>query len=191
MRYIAIVFTSFFMCGSSLAASVTATSIPELASALNKRFDVMKDVAGYKLANGLPVEDLPREKKVLQQTQVFAQAAMLDADSIRDFIHAQMTIGKAIQYRYLDSWRIKPETHTQPKALEKVRAHILELDNQILNLISQQLLAGGGFNKEQNGMLQQRLDDKHISEWEKRLLIENLAKIKRGADLRSGSSVIN
>lgn len=179
MRYLAIVFTSFFMCGSSLAASVTATSIPELADAINQRLEVMKDVAGYKLANGLLVEDLPREEKVLKQTQHFADAAKLDPRSIEGFIHAQMMVSKAIQYRYLDRWRIKSENNWQPKSLPTVREHILKLDNRILNLISQQLLVGGGFSQEQTEMLREQLDDKQISAWEKTLLIDYLVQIKR------------
>ncbi|WP_148242079.1 gamma subclass chorismate mutase AroQ [Enterobacter asburiae] len=179
MRYLAIVFTSFFMCGSSLAASVTATSIPDLADAINQRFEVMKDVAGYKLIKGLPVEDLPREEKVLKQTQRFAEEAKLDPLSIEGYIHAQMMVSKAIQYRYLDSWRIKPESHWQPKSLPSVREHILELDNRILDLISQQLLAGGGFSHQQTDMLRQLLDGRQISAWEKTLLIDNIVRITR------------
>lgn len=179
MRYLAIVFTSFFMCGSSLAASVTATSIPDLADAINQRFDVMKDVAGYKLANGLPVEDLPREEKVLRQTQHFADAAKLDPLSIEGFIHAQMMVSKAIQYRYLDRWRIKPENNWQPKSLQTVREQILKLDSRILDLISQQLLLGGGFSHAQTEALRQELDGKQISEWEKTVLIDYLVRIKR------------
>lgn len=179
MRYFAIVVSSILMCGSSLATSVNAATLPELAEALNTRFDVMKDVAGYKAANHLPVEDLPREKNVLLKAQSAARDAMLDPQSIDAFVQTQMAVSKNIQYRYLDRWRLQPEKEWQPRPLAQVRAEILELDNTILNLISRQILTGGGFSEEQGRMLTQLLDDKEITALEKAQLIGALGKIKR------------
>lgn len=179
MRYFAIVVSSILMCGSSLATSVNAATLPELAEALNTRFDVMKDVAGYKAANHLPVEDLPREKNVLLKAQSAARDAMLDPQSIDAFVQTQMAVSKNIQYRYLDRWRLQPEKEWQPRPLAQVRAEILELDNTILNLISRQILTGGGFSEEQGRMLAQLLDDKEITALEKAQLIGALGKIKR------------
>ncbi|KLP57641.1 chorismate mutase [Enterobacter genomosp. O] len=179
MRYFAIVVSSILMCGSSLAASVNSANVPELAEALNTRFAVMKDVAGYKAANHLPVEDLPREKNVLLKAQSAARDAMLAPQSIDTFVQTQMAISKNIQYRYLDRWRLQPEKEWQPRPLAQVRAQILELDNTILNLISRQILTGGGFSEEQGRMLAQLLDDKEITALEKAQLIGALGKIKR------------
>lgn len=179
MQYFAIVVSSILMCGSSLVTSVNAASLPELAEALNTRFDVMKDVAGYKAANRLPVEDLPREKNVLLKAQSAARDAMLDPQSIDAFVQTQMAISKNIQYRYLDRWRVQPEKAWQPRPLTQVRAQILELDNTILNLISRQILTGGGFGEEQDRMLSRLLNDKQISDLEKAQLIDALGKIKR------------
>ncbi|EMC0022870.1 chorismate mutase [Enterobacter cloacae] len=179
MRYFAIVVSSILMCGSSLAASVNSATIPELADALNTRFEVMKDVAGYKAANQLPVEDLPREKEVLLKAQNAARDAMLDPESIEEFVQTQMAVSKNIQYRYLDRWRLQPEKAWQPRPLAEVRAQILELDNAILNLISRQILTGGGFGEEQDRTLAQLINDKQISPLEKAQLIDALGKIKR------------
>jgi chorismate mutase len=179
VRYFAVVVSSILMCGSSLAASVNAATLPELAEALNTRFEVMKDVAGYKAANHLPVEDLPREKNVLLKAQDAARDVMLDPKSIDAFVQTQMAVSKNIQYRYLDSWRLQPEKGWQPRPLAEVRAQILDLDNTILNLISRQIMTGGGFGEEQDRTLSRLLNDKQISSLEKAQLIDALGKIKR------------
>lgn len=179
MRYFAVVVSSILMCGSSLAASVNSATIPELAKALNTRFEVMKDVAGYKAANHLPVEDLPREKNVLMKAKDAARDAMLAPESIDAFIQTQMAVSKNIQYRYLDRWRLHPEKGWQPRPLTEVRAQILELDNTILNIISRQIMTGGGFDEEQERQLSRLLNDTQISALEKTQLIEALGKIKR------------
>jgi chorismate mutase len=179
VRYFAVVVSSILMCGSSLAASVNAATLPELAEALNTRFEVMKDVAGYKAANHLPVEDLPREKNVLLKAQDAARDVMLDPKSIDAFVQTQMAVSKNIQYRYLDRWRLQPEKGWQPRPLAEVRAQILDLDNTILNLISRQIMTGGGFGEEQDRTLSRLLNDKQISSLEKAQLIDALGKIKR------------
>ncbi|EOZ4637396.1 chorismate mutase [Enterobacter cloacae] len=179
MRYFAVVVSSILMCGSSLAASVNSATLPELAEALNTRFEVMKDVAGYKAANHLPVEDLPREKNVLLKAEAAARDVMLDPQSIDAFVQTQMAVSKNIQYRYLDRWRLQPEKAWHPRPLAEVRAQILELDNTILNLISRQIMTGGGFGDEQERILTQLLNDKQLSVLEKVQLIDALRKIKR------------
>ncbi|EPF3215182.1 chorismate mutase [Enterobacter hormaechei] len=179
MRYFTVVVSSILMCGSSLAASVNSATLPELAEALNTRFEVMKDVAGYKAANHLPIEDLPREKNVLLKAEDAARDAMLDPQSIDAFVQTQMAVSKNIQYRYLDRWRLQPEKAWQPRPLAEVRAQILELDNTILNLISRQIMTGGGFGDEQERILTQLLNDKQLSVLEKVQLIDALRKIKR------------
>lgn len=179
MRYFTVVVSSILMCGSSLAASVNSATLPELAEALNTRFEVMKDVAGYKAANHLPIEDLPREKNVLLKAEDAARDAMLDPQSIDAFVQTQMAVSKNIQYRYLDRWRLQPEKAWQPRPLAEVRAQILELDNTILNLISRQIMTGGGVGDEQERILTQLLNDKQLSVLEKVQLIDALRKIKR------------
>lgn len=179
MRYFTVVVSSILMCGSSLAASVNSATLPELAEALNTRFEVMKDVAGYKAANHLPIEDLHREKNVLLKAEDAARDAMLDPQSIDAFVQTQMAVSKNIQYRYLDRWRLQPEKAWQPRPLAEVRAQILELDNTILNLISRQIMTGGGFGDEQERILTQLLNDKQLSVLEKVQLIDALRKIKR------------
>ncbi|MCK7172501.1 chorismate mutase [Enterobacter cloacae] len=179
MRYFAVVVSSILMCGSSLAASVNSATLPELAEALNTRFEVMKDVAGYKAANHLPVEDLPREKNVLLKAQSAARDVMLDPQSIDAFVQTQMAVSKNIQYRYLDRWRLQPEKAWQPRPLADVRAQILQLDNTILNLISRQIMTGGGFGEEQDRQLSGLLNTNQISALEKAQLIDALGEIKR------------
>lgn len=104
---------------------------------------------------------------------------MLDPQSIDAFVQTQMAVSKNIQYRYLDRWRLQPEKAWQPRPLAEVRAQILQLDNTILNLISRQIMTGGGFGEEQDRQLSGLLNDKQISALEKAQLIDALGEIKR------------
>lgn len=54
-----------FMCFSSLAQ---AYQYDQTARLINERLSYMKDVAGYKAEQHLPIEDLTQEKKVLDQS---------------------------------------------------------------------------------------------------------------------------
>ncbi|SUE07179.1 Monofunctional chorismate mutase precursor [Pantoea agglomerans] len=59
-HFVAIFFSSLFMCSNVFAGSVSSVSLGSLSSALNERMQVMKAVAGYKALHHLPIEDLPR-----------------------------------------------------------------------------------------------------------------------------------
>lgn len=65
MHSFAIFLSSLFMCSTVFASSVTSVSLGELSSALNERMLLMPAVAGYKAQHHLPVEDLSREKVVI------------------------------------------------------------------------------------------------------------------------------
>lgn len=90
---------------SALADGGTA-----LGELVNQRLAYMKDVAGYKAQQHLPIEDLAQEARVLASTQAEAERLGLDPLSVRPFILAQMDAAKAIQYRYRADWLAQPES---------------------------------------------------------------------------------
>lgn len=99
----------------------------------------MKDVAGYKAYNHLAIEDLSQEAKVLSSSMLEAEKLMLDGESVKPFIQAQMDAAKAIQYRYRADWLSVPEKGWQPAPLEQVRAKISASNTDILTKISNKL----------------------------------------------------
>lgn len=100
----------------ALLIACCLTSFPALADGaaaigelVNQRLSLMKDVAGYKAQQHLPIEDLAQEAKVLASAQAEAGRLGLEPASVRPFIAAQMDAAKAIQYRYRADWLASPE----------------------------------------------------------------------------------
>lgn len=106
----------------ALLIACCLTSFPALADGgaaigelVNQRLSLMKDVAGYKAQQHLPIEDLAQEAKVLANAQAEAGRLGLEPTSVRPFITAQMDAAKAIQYRYRADWLASPESDWQPR----------------------------------------------------------------------------
>jgi len=175
MHSIMLFLSLFCVASSAFASPDPATS---LATVINQRMQVMKDVAGYKAAHHLPVEDLVREQKVMSAAQAEAEAAGVDPQSVAPFIQAQMDVAKAIQYRYLADWLSRPEPQWQPADLGDVRKRISEYDKRILDTFSQQLNAGGFSDRERAQMLH-LLNAPQLSDADKQRLMDSLALIKR------------
>jgi chorismate mutase len=178
MAYIIIFLSSLFMVGSVFAASVSAVAISSLSTAMNDRMIEMKNVAAFKAAHHLPVEDLERENKVVSLAQDEAADAGLDPHSVLPFIKAQMDVAKAIQYRYFADWLSHPDADEKPESLDKIRANISAQDKKIVNNISQRLMVGE-FNEEDKSELLILLQAPHLTESDKDSLIRGLSTIKR------------
>ncbi len=132
-----------------LSCSATALAAPvmdsDVASLINQRLSYMKDVAGYKAANHLAIEDLPQEEKVLASAVQQAEKLGLAGESVKPFVQAQMDAAKAIQYRYRADWLSTPEQGWQPLPLDQVRSKINVLSASILSGIRGQLAEGKPF----------------------------------------------
>jgi len=66
---------------------------------LARRMAFMPFVAGAKAKLALPIEDLPREKIVLDSASLSAQKAGLPETAARDFFALQIELSKAVQRR--------------------------------------------------------------------------------------------
>jgi chorismate mutase len=129
-----IVVSSFF-----ISVTAQAQQCGQTAPLINARLGYMKDIAGYKAENHLPVEDRIQEEKVLNNAMTEAESLGLSGESIKPFMVAQINAAKAIQYRYRADWLSQPEKDWQPKPLDKVRPHIGVLSTQILEQIAKEL----------------------------------------------------
>ncbi|MBK0127661.1 chorismate mutase [Pantoea sp. S61] len=162
-----------------LSCSATALAAPainsDVASLINQRLSYMKDVAGYKAVNHLPVEDLPQEDKVLASAVQQAEKLGLAGESVKPFVQAQMDAAKAIQYRYRADWLSTPEQGWQPLPLDQVRTRINALSARILNGISEQLAQGKPFTDKPAFL--HALDQAHLEQGDKTRLWEALQKI--------------
>ncbi|MHC6185856.1 chorismate mutase [Acinetobacter sp. X9] len=135
-----------FMCFSSLAQ---ASQYTQTARLVNERLAYMKDVAGYKAEQHLPIEDLTQEKKVLDQSLSEAESLGLNSETVKPFIVTQMNVAKAIQYRYRADWLSSPESNWKPQDLSEVRLKISSLNTELLKNIAYELKKN--HNKEPHG----------------------------------------
>lgn len=171
-------FSSLFVCSNVFAGSVSSVSLITLSKSLNERMQVMKEVAGYKAQHHLPVEDLPREQRVMDSMLKDAQQAGLDPRSVAPFVHALMNASKAIQYRYLADWLSAPDNDAPVRDLADTRQQIQQLDTQLMRAISQQLMSGG-FHEADSAWLASQLSAPHLSQRDKHALLASLSLIQQ------------
>ncbi|EPH7220056.1 chorismate mutase [Serratia marcescens] len=160
------------------------TSFPALADGgaaigelVNQRLSLMKDVAGYKAQQHLPIEDLAQEAKVLANAQAEAGRLGLEPASIRPFITAQMDAAKAIQYRYRADWLASPESDWQPRPLAQVRVEIGQLSSRILQRLAARLRAGP-LDAADRAAFMASVEQVNLSAADKRRLADALLAVK-------------
>ncbi|CAI0888576.1 Secreted chorismate mutase precursor [Serratia quinivorans] len=150
-----------------------------LGELVNQRLAYMKDVAGYKAQQHLPIEDLAQESKVLAGAQAEAERLGLDPLTVRPFILAQMDAAKAIQYRFRADWLAQPENDWQPRPLDSVRPQIAELSSRILQRLAQQLKTGPLTEAARNSFIH-TLTQTNLSEADKQRLFTALLAVRAG-----------
>ncbi|MGI2028453.1 gamma subclass chorismate mutase AroQ [Endozoicomonas acroporae] len=145
---------------------------------INQRLTYMKDVALFKDTNGLAVEDLTREKKVLEKARRDAEKAGLDPDSIQHFFQAQMNAAKAIQQGYIDQWSSARPANKKHRDLDsEVRPRLIELGDQIVGQISAYLKNGGTFDNNMQKDFVRSVNATHLSEDDKEKMFKCLQRI--------------
>jgi cyclohexadienyl dehydratase len=111
-----------------LGAESGWTPVDHLIDLLARRLALMPAVAAYKRANGLPIEDKPREAIVLQEALDAATAAGLEKESVRALFAEQIELAKAVQQR---------ATAVPPLDLDTVlRPELSRLGDRILSALA-------------------------------------------------------
>lgn len=103
--------------------------LDHLSDLLARRMAFMPLVAGAKAKAGLPIEDAPREKVVLDAAVESARRAGLPEAPVRDFFALQIELAKAVQRR-----------KSEPTILDlggQIRLALNELGERILGAISE------------------------------------------------------
>ncbi|NKI73685.1 chorismate mutase [Dickeya sp. CFBP 2040] len=162
-----------------ISTSALAAESTDLASLVSQRLSYMKDVAGYKAAHHLAIEDLQQEDNVLKASRQQATQYGLDADSVTPFIQAQMDAAKAIQYRYRADWLAVPEKNWQPRSLDEVRAQIAKLNGMLLQQLADTLRKqGGSLSHLNHTAFMHTVIQKNLSEYDKARLFNTLKQAK-------------
>lgn len=165
-----------FVCLATQTSSFAGEVTP-LAEKVNSRLSFMKDVAGYKALNHLPIEDAAQEAKVLESAKTEAKKLGLDPATVEPFIVAQINAAKAVEYRYLADWLARPEEGWQPRPLDKVRAEIAQLSREILQQIAQDL-KNGAFEPGQQPQFFKVVHEQNLKEQDKQQLFNALLAVR-------------
>lgn len=167
------------LCLTLSTLTVADTMSNGIFQLINQRLNYMQDVALSKAKSHSAIEDLAREKQVLEKALVDAQQAGLQPDSIVGFFQAQMDAAKAIQYRYRADWlSTHPENSEYRDLASEVRPKLLELDDEIVVRISEYLKGGGSFDNNLQKDFVRTVNTKHLSENDKKKMFESLQRIR-------------
>lgn len=115
---------------------------------IRERLSYMEDVAGYKTRHQIPIEDLERERTVVDAAKKRASEIGLDPDSVVDFYESQIAAAKAIQFRFraefLVDERSRPGTETD--LIGTIRPALLDIGARLAESIRDCLVEEGGFD---------------------------------------------
>ena len=145
---------------------------------INERLKHMEDVAMYKSVNGLPVEDLPREKVVIENAVLAAESQGLIGDSIENFFITQINVAKAIQYRSLADWLSSPISKPIPDLPNQIRPKLTELGDEIVKELALLLSHEGRIGESLRASFQLHMSVNKISAAEVDLLFDSLLLVR-------------
>jgi len=163
------------LCSFQAGAGVASV---ELFETINERLSYMEDVALFKAENHRPIEDVEREKIVIDKAKVFARDRGLDPNSVEYFFKAQISVAKAIQYRYRADILSQPSQHKPKDLQQEVRPSLIRLGDQIIQQMVAYIKTNGSFESIQFSELDAAINVKHIGFLDKRLLFDALQKVK-------------
>jgi chorismate mutase len=155
------------------------TTDADLFEAINARLSYMEDVALYKAQKHLPIEDLERERTVIEKAKRSAAEQGLDPDSTEDFFKAQIAVAKAIQFRYRADFLLQPSLK-EPKNLEKeIRPRLLSLGDQIMQQLAAYLEIHESLTPAQFADFDRAINVKYVTGSDKQFLFKALQKVER------------
>ena len=101
-----------------------------------ERLELMQAVAAYKWRHQLPVEDVARERRVLEGAVSRALEKGLTTDSASRFFRAQIEAAKEIQHYWLAHWRQRDIAPARIPDLDtETRPALLALGQQIVDAV--------------------------------------------------------
>ena len=150
----------------------------EIFSLINERLSYMEDVALYKDQNNLPVEDLEREKIVIENAVAAATEIGLIGSSIESFFNVQIKVAKAIQYRSIANWISEPTNRKASDLVSDIRPALTSLGDDIVNGLLEYLVTRGPIQESQRGSFHLSISIQNVSTADKDLLFDSLLRVR-------------
>lgn len=174
-RWSALIPLIWCLASSTAAARESPAGVFSL---LEQRMLLMKDVAGHKAQQHLPIEDESQEKQVLEAIRRQSVALGLEPAGTRRLYKTLINAGKAIQYRYRAEWLSNPEKEWMPRSLnEQVRPRLAAIDGELLVAIKHFLCRGGTFTTQQQKQDFSQIQIQFLSDADKRNIFQALSEI--------------
>jgi len=162
---------------SSENHSSSNKSAQALFKVINQRLGYMQDVALFKAQNQLAIENLPREKVVLDAAVKNATTAGLNARQVRGFFRAQINAAKAIQYRYRAKLLTDPVEKLPPDLNGHIRPALIKLGDKIIRSMTAHIKQFGSFEKSQKELFFAIVNNQLLSSSDKQKLFNGLIAI--------------
>lgn len=123
-----------------------SAELDKLLQLVDQRLQVMDDVALYKFAHGIPIENKKREEVVLASAIANAAQHQLKPVSVEAFFGLQIQLAKQVQKGWIDQWREegkKPKGITTdiPDLKSDIRPKLINLGEQIVRQFPLALVA--------------------------------------------------
>ncbi|AQS37108.1 cyclohexadienyl dehydratase [Shewanella psychrophila] len=149
-----------------------------LYSEMNTRLGYMKAVALYKWQNKLAIEDLTREKLVIEKSVSMAKEQGVASQAIEDFFRVQIEIAKKIQRNYYQQWtehglpaELQGATNSE-LSLSEIRPQLIVLGKSIIQGIASHQ------GEHDFVLFDQAIDTRFVSLEDKALLFRALTSVK-------------
>jgi chorismate mutase-like protein len=166
---------TFLVCASPLAL---ADETDQLFASLAARLAYMPDVARYKLARGIAVEDLPREAIVLENSGAAATLAGLDPTTVSHFFQVQIDVAKAIQMRHMNASDKTTAAESIPDLDGEIRPALDRLGDQIIALLAECLRSRGNFKTADRTAFDRALERSPLTATERQQLFTSLLPVR-------------
>ena len=137
-RWCAILLLALLAGCAAPPPAADAEKIDHLLQLIQQRLGYMDDVARNKWNSGTAIEDLPREREIIDGLGRQAADYGLDAATARDFFRAQIEASKIIQRTRFDEWRAQnqPPFKNLPDLRDKIRPALDALTPELMHSLA-------------------------------------------------------
>jgi len=137
-RWCAILLLALLAGCAAPPPAADAEKIDHILQLIQQRLGYMDDVARNKWNSGAAIEDLPREREIIDGLGRQAADYGLDAATARDFFRAQIEASKIIQRTRFDEWRAQnqPPFKNLPDLRDKIRPALDALTPELMHSLA-------------------------------------------------------
>ena len=159
-------------------ALAQTSDIEEFFLLIDERLSHMEDVALHKVENKIAIEDLEREQFVIESAVKSAAELGLFGPSVESFFETQISVAKAIQYRYHADWQSTPPQSPAPD-LEVIRLKLSDLGDSILSKLATLIRNNTPVIEQHSELFYDTISTKNVSKRDKARLFDALLLIQK------------